>query len=82
MGIAVKTPPGSVGPLTVLKCIDAAGLVNVLAQENVICSSRHDGLRISFHVYNTVDDVKVILSTLEKHLKLLSLETQPAATVM
>lgn len=82
MGIAVKTPPGSVGPLTVLKCKDAVGLVNILARENVICSSRHDGLRISFHVYNTVDDVKVILSTLEKHLDLLSLEKQPAGTMM
>jgi selenocysteine lyase/cysteine desulfurase len=82
LGAVVKTPANSVGPLTVLQCKDAAALVTYLAKENVICSSRHDGLRISFHVYNTIDDVKVVLRTLEKHLDLLCLETQPAATIM
>ena len=82
LGIVVKTPANSVGPLTVLQCRDVAGLVTYLAKENVICSSRHDGLRISFHVYNTIDDVKVVLRTLEKHLDLLCLETQPAASIM
>jgi selenocysteine lyase/cysteine desulfurase len=82
LGIVVKTPSNSIGPLTVLKCKDAAGLVNHLLQENVICSSRHDGLRISFHVYNTLEDVKVVLSTLERHLDLVRLETQPAGTMM
>jgi selenocysteine lyase/cysteine desulfurase len=82
LGAIVKTPANSVGPLTVLQCKDAAALVTYLAKENVICSSRHDGLRISFHVYNTIDDVKVVLRTLEKHLDLLCLETQPAATIM
>lgn len=82
LGAAVKTPANSVGPLTVLQCKDAAALVTHLAKENVICSSRHDGLRISFHVYNTIDDVKLVLRTLEKHLDLVCLETQPAATIM
>jgi len=82
LGIVLKTPSNSVGPLTVLKCKDAAGLVKHLLQENVICSSRHDGLRISFHVYNTLDDVKTVLSSLEKHLDLVSLETQPTGTMM
>jgi selenocysteine lyase/cysteine desulfurase len=82
LGITVKTPSDSVGPLTVLKCKDAAALVNHLAEDNVICSSRHDGLRISFHIYNTVDDIKVVLRTLEKHLDLLDLETQPAGSMI
>jgi selenocysteine lyase/cysteine desulfurase len=82
LGIVVKTPSDSVGPLTVLQCKDAAALVTYLSREDVICSSRHDGLRISFHVYNTVDDVKVVLKTLEKHLDLLSLETQPAGRMI
>jgi len=82
LGIVLKTPSDSVGPLTVLKCKDAAGLVKHLGGENVICSSRHDGLRIAFHVYNTLDDVKVVLSTLERHLDLVSLSTQPAGTVL
>ena len=82
LGIVLKTPSDSVGPLTDLQCKDAAGLVNYLLQENVICSSRHDGLRIALHVYNTLDDVKVVLRTLERHLDLVSLSTQPAGTMM
>ena len=82
LGVAVKTPSDSVGPLTVLQCKDAAALVAYLAKENVICSSRHDGLRISFHVYNTSDDVKLVLKTLEKHLDLVCLQTEPASAMM
>jgi selenocysteine lyase/cysteine desulfurase len=82
LGIVLKTPSDSVGPLTVLKCRDAAGLVKHLLRENVICSSRHDGLRVAFHVYNTLDDVKVVLSTLERHLDLVSIGTQPVGTML
>lgn len=78
LGIAIKTPDGSVGPLTVLKAKDAAKLVELLAKDDIICSSRHDGLRISFHVYNTLEDVKMILNALEKHIDLLEEQLQPA----
>jgi selenocysteine lyase/cysteine desulfurase len=78
LGIAIKTPDGSVGPLTVLKAKDAAKLVELLAKDDIICSSRHDGLRISFHVYNTLEDVKMILNALDKHIDLLEEQLQPA----
>ncbi len=71
LGIEVKTPADSVGPLTVLRCKDASKLVSKLAGEGFLCSSRHDGLRISLHLYNTVDDVKAVLRTLEKNIDLL-----------
>src|SRR5260370_7417808 len=57
MGVRIKSPSDSVGPLTVLQAKDAAALVTLLAKEGFICSSRHDALRISFHVYNTMDHV-------------------------
>ncbi|MBV9145213.1 MAG: aminotransferase class V-fold PLP-dependent enzyme, partial [Acidobacteria bacterium] len=61
LGIAIKTPSDSVGPLTVLKCKNVSAMIDHLGRANVICSSRHDGLRIALHVYNTLDDVKVVL---------------------
>ena len=78
MGIRSKTPADSVGPLIVLQAKDAAALVTQLGKEGIICSSRHDGLRIAFHVYNTLEDVNVVLRALEKHRDLLVTDARPA----
>jgi len=71
LGLYAKTPTTSVGPLVVLRCQDAAGLVEKLAASGIVCSSRHDGLRLSFHVYNTLEDVRAVLQVLEQNLDLL-----------
>jgi selenocysteine lyase/cysteine desulfurase len=71
LGIVAKTPADSVGPLIVLQCVDSAALVQKLAQNGIIASNRFDGLRISFHVYNTVDDVNAVVNTLEKNIDLM-----------
>jgi len=73
LGIHVKTPSDSKGPLVVLQCNDSVLLVQKLAESGIIASSRHDGLRISFHGYNTVDDVKAVMEVLKKNLDLLTL---------
>jgi selenocysteine lyase/cysteine desulfurase len=77
LGIQIKTPRDSVGPLVVLQSKDAEGLVRLFARQSVICSSRHDGLRISFHAYNNVDDVKYVLGLLQENLVMLV--TSPTA---
>ena len=79
LGIQIKTPLDSVGPLVVLQSKDADGLVRLFARDGVICSSRHDGLRISFHAYNTADDVKFVLRLLQQNREMLV--TAPAAIV-
>src|SRR5713101_9516228 len=61
LDIQAKTLPDSVGPLVVLRCTDAGAMVAKLVANNIVCSSRHDGLRLSFHLYNTLDDVEVVL---------------------
>ena len=71
LGIRAKTPSDGVGPLVVLQSTDSAALVKIFAENGIVVSSRHDGLRISFHVYNTLDDVKAVLQLLEKNLGLL-----------
>jgi selenocysteine lyase/cysteine desulfurase len=72
LGIQAKTASDSIGPLAVLQCSDAAALVAKLAASGVVCSSRHDGLRLSFHVYNTMDDVRAVLAVLDKNLDLMT----------
>lgn len=70
LGLRAKTPTDSVGPLVVLQCSNAAELVEKLAANNVVCSSRHDGLRLSFHVYNTQQDVESVLGVLKQNRNL------------
>jgi selenocysteine lyase/cysteine desulfurase len=75
LGIVVKTPTDSAGPLVVLQSKDSALLVQKLAESDIIASNRFDGLRISFQVYNTADDVKAVAEVLKKHLNLLVLDS-------
>jgi selenocysteine lyase/cysteine desulfurase len=72
LDVQIKTPHNSVGPLVVLRCKDAAALVEKLAANKIICSSRHDGLRLSFHLYNTMDDVEAVLEVLRRNVGLLA----------
>jgi selenocysteine lyase/cysteine desulfurase len=78
LGIQTKTPPESCGPLVVLRSRDADDLVSKLAARDIVVSSRMDGLRISFHVYNTIEDVDAVLGALKEHLDLLV--TEPATS--
>jgi selenocysteine lyase/cysteine desulfurase len=75
LGIRVKTPAGSAGPLVVLQSRDSTLLVQRLAASGIVASNRHDGLRISFHVYNTMDDVNAVLEVLKKNIDLMVLES-------
>jgi selenocysteine lyase/cysteine desulfurase len=48
--------------------------VQKLAESDIVASNRQDGLRISFHVYNTIDDVNAVAEVLKKNIDLLVLE--------
>jgi selenocysteine lyase/cysteine desulfurase len=74
LGIRAKTPADSVGPLVVLQCKESTLLVQKLAASDIVASNRHDGLRISFHVYNTVDDVQAVVEVLKKNIDLMVLD--------
>jgi len=71
MGIRVKTPSDSAGPLVVLQSSDSNLLVQKLAENDIVASNRHDGLRIAFHVYNTLDDVNAVMEVLRQNINLL-----------
>ncbi len=74
LGIYAKTPADSGGPLVVLQCKDSVSLVQKLADSDIVASNRHNGLRISFHVYNTLDDVKAVVEVLKKNIDLMVLD--------
>jgi selenocysteine lyase/cysteine desulfurase len=78
MGIELKTPIDSVGPLVVLRSKDSDALVAKLAARDIVASCRYDGLRIAFHVYNTTDDVDAVLRVLKQNLDLLVRDRTPA----
>src|ERR1700758_2781662 len=75
LGIRAKTPADSAGPLVVLQCKDSTLLVQKLAESRIVASNRHDGLRISFHVYNTMDDVKAVVEVLKTNIDLMVLNS-------
>jgi selenocysteine lyase/cysteine desulfurase len=80
LGILTKTPAESAGPLVVLQGRDSDALVKTLAQNSIVVSNRFDGLRISFHVYNTLDDVNAVIEVLKKNIHLLNLAPASVAS--
>ena len=78
LGIHIKSPLSSVGPLVVLQCQNVEAVIARLAERNIVVSGRHDGLRVSFHVHNTLEDVQEALRALEGCLDLIVRERQPA----
>ncbi|HEV2387890.1 MAG TPA: aminotransferase class V-fold PLP-dependent enzyme [Candidatus Acidoferrales bacterium] len=69
--VRVKTPGDTVGPLVVLQARDLDEMLRRLDARGIIASGRYDGLRISFHVYNTPGDVEQVLQALEDNLDLM-----------
>ena len=68
--IKIKTPADSVGPLVVLQMKDSDAAVKKLATRNIVASNRMDGLRVSFHLYNTLEDVRSVLEVLNENVYL------------
>jgi selenocysteine lyase/cysteine desulfurase len=69
--IESKTPASSVGPLVVLRANDAKAMLAKLTARGIVASIRRDGVRIAFHVYNTLEDVHTALRAFEDNLDLM-----------
>jgi selenocysteine lyase/cysteine desulfurase len=72
-GLALLTPeqPALRGPLLMVRSTDAARLVDALAQDGILCSTRDGALRVSLHYYNSAGDVDAVLAALDRHPELL-----------
>jgi selenocysteine lyase/cysteine desulfurase len=73
-GATVVTPrdPALRGPLLAIRSTDDHALVARLQAEGIVTSCRDGNLRISFHAYNTGDDVAAVLDALARHRDLLA----------
>jgi len=71
--LALLTPeePANRGPLVIVRSTDAPKLVEALARDGILCSTRDGSLRVSLHYYNTAADVDAVLATLDRHPDLL-----------
>lgn len=63
--IETKTPAASIGPLVVLRATDPAAVLERLTARGIVASTRRDGVRFAFHVYNDLRDVQAALTVLE-----------------
>src|SRR6185295_15018869 len=65
-GFLVRTPAASDrrGPLVVVQSVDGPALVQKLAGRGIVASCRGNGLRVSFHAYNTDGDVDAVIGAL------------------
>ncbi len=72
-GLDLLTPvqPAERGPLVMVGATDAPRLVEALAREGILCSTRDGALRVSLHYYNTVSDVDAVLEAFDRHPDLL-----------
>jgi len=82
-GFVVRTPadPARRGPLVVVQSVNAPGapaLVAKLGARGIIASCRGNGLRVSFHAYNTSADVDAVVDALAAESSLLERATAAA----
>lgn len=60
------------GPLIAVASTDAAQFVEVLKEESILTSSRDGNIRLSWHCYNSMEDVDAVIAGLERHPDLLA----------
>jgi selenocysteine lyase/cysteine desulfurase len=72
--LVLLTPeePAARGPLAMLGSPDAGRLVEALARQGILCSTRDGALRVSLHYYNNVADVDAVLAALDRLPELVS----------
>ena len=74
LGATVVTPRGAkeYGPMVCILATDPNSLVDALAAEGIVVSTRDSNLRVSLHLYNVEADVDRILGGLAAHRALLA----------
>ncbi|HEU4450842.1 MAG TPA: aminotransferase class V-fold PLP-dependent enzyme [Gaiellaceae bacterium] len=74
LGGRVVTPrdPDRRGPLVAVASTDEHALVAALRSEGIVTSSRDGNLRVSFHGYNSGEDVEAVLAALGRRRRLLA----------
>ena len=74
VGAQVVTPrdPSRRGPMIAVATTDAPKMVATLAEEGILTSPRDGNIRLSWHCYNSAEDVEAVVAGLERHSDLLA----------
>jgi len=74
VGAEVVTPrdPSQRGPMIAVATTDAPKMVATLAEEGILTSPRDGNIRLSWHCYNSAEDVEAVVAGLGRHSDLLA----------
>ncbi|MGH8946743.1 MAG: aminotransferase class V-fold PLP-dependent enzyme [Acidimicrobiia bacterium] len=74
IGARMVTPrdPARRGPMIAVASTDAPAMVAALADDAILTTSRDGNIRLSWHCYNSVEDVAAVVAGLQRHSQLLA----------
>ena len=74
IGAKMVTPrdPAKRGPMIAVATTDEGSMVGALQDDGILTTSRDGNIRLSWHCYNSVEDVENVIAGLERHEHLLA----------
>ena len=73
IGAKMVTPrdPTKRGPMVAVATTDEQAMVAALKEDGILTSARDGNIRLSFHCYNSEEDIESVVAGLEKHSDML-----------
>ncbi len=77
IGAKMVTPrdPAKRGPMIAVATTDEWAMVAALEQDGILTTPRDGNIRLSWHCYNSEEDVEAVIAGLERHSKLLAADS-------
>jgi selenocysteine lyase/cysteine desulfurase len=74
IGAPIVTPrdPANRGPMIAVSSTDEQAMVAALADDRILTTARDGNIRLSWHCYNSDEDVEAVVAALERHARLLA----------
>ncbi len=74
IGAKIVSPrdPAKRGPMIAVATTDDYGMVAALAEDKILTSPRDGNVRLSWHCYNSQEDVEAVIAGLDRHSNLLA----------
>lgn len=74
IGAKMVTPrePERRGPMIAVAATDPGAMVAALAEDRILTTPRDSNIRLSWHCYNSAEDVEAVVAGLERHSALLA----------
>jgi len=70
--IVTPRDPTHRGPMIAVRSTDEQAMVNALAEDRILTTARDGNIRLSWHCYNSDDDVEAVVAGLRRHARLLA----------